>query len=489
MEKHIYGIKPKRYPRFLKKERSFFRLAAVFTLLIVFAVFRVTAENVPYSGLRFALSEPVSFVQTETDYSFFLEIPHALPSDTDVFFEPLPAYLRFIGFEKKALNQGSALHQGKNLNKGGTRLVYTLRFLKAGNIRLPDLKIRIKGVFYTASFPALTVKENINLIVPEFFFEADTTAYAGRKTQLFLMGRFFSRIEDISWDLPETGLMEKTSASPDLPIERKAGNFDAAADISSDAVKIAEFTYTPFFEGKKTLPKIEVRTQTFGGRTITVRVRDFELYVQPQKSSDKVQARARVVPQNPERTKTTPLPEAQTKTHNALYTDSNMLPADFALRLAQLRVQERRSPVFWLFKKERKMLERSAGLQNADEPSLLWTLVFGLLFFIVSVFLIFAYFKNNGRPRRFGKAAVLCIVVQCVCVFVVIRNLPKLTESAVISERTLLRSIPETDANGAMSLAAGMRLRVLRSSGIWYLVSASEGHSGWILKEECIIIK
>ena len=160
-----------------------------------------------------------------------------------------------------------------------------------------------------------------------------------------------------------------------------------------------------------------------------------------------------------------------------------------ARRVADLRIKERTAVFVWPVRTERKYLEREAALQNPDEPSFVWTfLCAGVL--ILSVIVLYALFVRRHKiGGRFVFFAVFCLALQIACVFVLIKNVPELARAAVITRSAPLRTIPEPDAKGTISLTAGMRLKVLRSSGAWYLVSASGGHSGWILKDECIIIE
>jgi len=160
-----------------------------------------------------------------------------------------------------------------------------------------------------------------------------------------------------------------------------------------------------------------------------------------------------------------------------------------ARRVADLRKKERGAIFVWPVRTEREHLEREASLQNPDEPSFVWTLLCaGTL--ILSVIVLYAFFVRRHKiGGRFVFFAVFCLALQIACVFVLIKNVPELARAAVITRSAPLRTIPEPDAKGTISLTAGMRLKVLRSSGAWYLVSASGGHSGWILKDECIIIE
>ena len=128
-------------------------------------------------------------------------------------------------------------------------------------------------------------------------------------------------------------------------------------------------------------------------------------------------------------------------------------------------------------------------MRTPDEPSFVWTfLCAGVL--IVSLIVLYALFVRRRKiGGRFIFLAALCLALQIACVFVLIKNVPESARGAVIIKSAPLRTIPEPDAKGTISLTAGMRLKVLRSSGAWYLVCASGGHSGWILKDECIIIE
>ena len=69
-----------------------------------------------------------------------------------------------------------------------------------------------------------------------------------------------------------------------------------------------------------------------------------------------------------------------------------------------------------------------------------------------------------------------------------VSSLVKINERVVVSSGGMLRTIPENTASAVMNLTAGVRLRVMRSGGAWYLVADSQRRIGWILKEECVYV-
>ena len=475
-------------------------------------IFPLPAQSVQNESLRFVLRDssaspnasdtsnasngsiPKGGVQKGEDCVFELVLPGIPPAAVSVRFAALPSGTEFRGSEKRELfasgdnrQGGSAGGQsdtgsdrGSVVAQRGTLFEYTVRFRETGAFSLLPARVSFGGKTVTVPFERVEVFENPSLLVPEFFFVADGQARAGEPLTIRLMGRFFAKVESIDWDVPERGMFEKIGEKTNLP--------SAAENFAADT-EIAEFVYTPFFEGKEKLPAVSVKARAYDGQPYTIAVADFELTVFPKKNTPAENARQSVassfVP-NPSvpSAQGAPPPESGSAVEK-----TGEEQAVLARRVADLRKKERTAIFVWPVRTERKRLEREAALQNPDEPSFVWTfLCAGVL--ILSVIVLYALFVHRRKiGGRFVFFAVFCLALQIACVFVLIKNVPESARGAVITKSAPLRTIPEPDAKGTISLTAGMRLKVLRSSGAWYLVSASGGHSGWILKDECIIIE
>lgn len=493
MEKSIRGTRAKRNNRLLNLLNS----APLLAVLCAACIFPLPAQSVQNESLRFVLSNPFAAsgasngiipkggVQKGEDCVFELALPGIPPSAVSVRFAALPSGAEFRGSEKRELFvSGSA---GREIGAGsgrGTLFEYTVRFSETGRFSLLPARVSFGGKTVTVSFERVEVFENPYLLVPEFFFVVDGQARAGEPLTIRLMGRFFAKAESIDWDVPERGLFEKIGEKTNLPFV--PGNFTADTEI-------AEFVYTPFFAGKEKLPAVSVKARAYDGQPYTIAVDDFELTVFPKKNTPAENARQSASPLSAANPSAVSAPAASAVSVSAASASSseekNKEREALARRVADLRKKERTAIFVWPVRTERKHLEREAALQNPDEPSFVWTfLCAGVL--ILSVVVLYALFVRRHKiGGRFVFFAVFCLALQIACVFVLIKNVPELAHGAVITRSAPLRTIPEPDAKGMISLTAGMRLKVLRSSGAWYLVCASGGHSGWILKDECIIIE
>ena len=462
-------------------------------------IFPLPAQSVQNESLRFVLRDssaspnasdtsnvsngsiPKGGVQKGEDCVFELALPGIPPSAVSVRFAALPSGAEFRGSEKRELfASGSAGAQR------GTLFEYTVRFRETGAFSLLPARVSFGGKTVTVPFERVDVYESPYLLVPEFFFVVDEQARAGEPLTIRLTGRFFEKVESIDWNVPERGLFEKIGEKTNLP--------SAAENFAADT-EIAEFVYTPFFEGKEKLPAVSVKARAYDGQLYTIAVADFELTVLPKKNAIAKRARQSSAALSAVNSSEASAPAASAVSASASNAFSSEEknngeePEALARRVADLRKKERTAIFVWPVRTERKHLEREASLQNPDEPSFIWTLLCaGIL--VVSLIVLYALFV---RRRKIGGCfiflAALCLALQMACVFVLIKNVPESARGAVITRSAPLRTIPEPDAKGTISLTAGMRLKVLRSSGAWYLVSASGGHSGWILKDECIIIE
>lgn len=488
-------------------------------------IFPLPAQSVQNESLRFVLRDssasseasdalnvsngsiPKGGVQKGEDCVFELALPGIPPSAVSVRFAALPSGAEFRGSEKRELfasgdnrqggsaggqsgtgsagrESGADSGRGSAVAQRGTLFEYTVRFSETGRFSLLPARLSFGGKTVTVPFERVDVFENPSLLVPEFFFAVDGQARAGEPLTIRLMGRFFAKAESIDWDVPERGLFEKIGEKTNLP--------SAAENFAADT-EIAEFIYTPFFEGKEKLPAVSVKARAYDGQLYTIAVADFELTVLPKKNTPVENARQSASPLFAANPSAASAPAASAVSVSAASASSseekNKEREALARRVADLRKKERTAIFVWPVRTERKRLEREAALQNPDEPSFVWTfLCAGVL--ILSVVVLYALFVRRRKiGGRFVFFAVFCLALQIACVFVLIKNVPESARGAVITKSAPLRTIPEPDAKGTISLTAGMRLKVLRSSGAWYLVSASGGHSGWILKDECIIIE
>lgn len=437
-------------------------------------------------------SIPKGGVQRGEDCVFELGLPGIPPAAVSVRFAALPSGAEFRGSEKRELfasgdnrqsgsdgrESGADSGRGSAGAQRGTLFEYTVRFRETGAFSLLPARVSFGGKTVTVPFERVDVYENPYLLVPEFFFVADGQARAGEPLTIRLTGRFFEKVESIDWEVPERGLFEKIGEKTNLP--------SAAENFAADT-EIAEFVYTPFFEGKEKLPAVSVKARAYDGQLYTIAVADFELTVLPKKNMSAKRARQNSASLSGANPSASSVPVANA--FSSEEKNNGEEPEALARRVADLRKKERTAIFVWPVRTERKHLEREAALQNPDEPSFIWTLLCaGIL--VVSLIVLYALFVRRHKiGGRFIFLAALCLTLQMACVFVLIKNVPESARGAVITRSTPLRTIPEPDAKGTISLTAGMRLKVLRASGAWYLVSASGGHSGWILKDECIIIE
>ena len=442
MEKYIHRIRIGFRTRFLKKKilkQSFIGIAAVFCTFLCAA-----------ADMRFSVPVSQLPAKTESSCSFVLEIPGTVPARVEAFFGQLPEGVRFTGFEKKPAPDG------------GTHLTYSVYFSAEGEIQLPAATVRIEDISYTVAFDAVQVSKNPESLVPEFFFSTDESVRAGEKLHIYLMGRFFRSVEAVHTELSEKALAEKAPTSPPFPVHMP--------ENGSEPVKIAEFIYTPFFEGTHRFPATQVRTESFDGTIRDIQASPLVFDVLPAEKAAKDSAAAGAenisMPEIPNHFPHIPQSAAGTA-------------ADLVFRLAQLRNKERRSAAFLHFRRERKALEEQALLQNPDEVPLFWTVAAGVLFCILFPFVIVL-------SRRSKKIAFAVAVPHFLCAVVLVNTVPRAAERPLIAHRAVLRTIPEAQAQGSTAVADGTRLRVLRTNGEWYLVDTAGNRSGWVLKAECV---
>ena len=450
MEKYLYS----EYPRRLFSRLLIFLIYTCFFLCCGF--FALSAnELTQFADLRFeALDEQNGFF-AQNDCSFILRIPDVQPVETELPYTVFPYGVVLSSAEKTDA-----------LDFNGTQIIYTLRFERSGFYALEPVKILIRGIYYDIPFPEVGVRENIRLLKPDFFFIVpQKQAYEAQRISVGIAGRYFDQVQSVHWTLSEDALVEKGEDSPQLPLKTER--------ISSKTETVAFLSVTPLKKGKLDLPEVEIQAYGYDGKLYTVKphLRTLQVLQNPARSENK---------------------NAHTKSEkndgkkDGRDTDMQKEPTviantDFAAHLAQLRYAERRSPLFWRYKNERKGLEQSAGLKNPDEISLWLCIILPFALCACTLVFLILFYKKTVR------AAFAAVLFMSAFVYAV-SSLVKINERVVVSSGGMLRTIPENTASAVMNLTAGVRLRVMRSGGAWYLVSDSQRRIGWILKEECVYV-
>lgn len=419
-------------------------------------------------------TDALHFYQTATftvaeNSEFTVEIAEISPANIEILYRDLPTAVSFVSSKK---SDTFIMDKDGNREKG-TLISYTVRFLEPGMYNLDSLDILIDSISYTISFPPVEVNQNTNFLLPELYLEPQGNLYQSQRGILVLSGRYFQRIENLEWNLSENALIDKSISSMPIPSD----DFP----FSENKTDIAIFSYTPLSVGTLTLPQITATFIAYNGSTYTV---------QPKLKT------VTVLPSAPEKSE---LPAVGDSTQLDSSTQSisvaqSVIPTQkentaFVKKLVALRSQERHTLFPFMAKKERIVLEETANIQNIDETSELWALI-SVALSVIGLLLGFILHKTQKAKQNAQKSRLplLCFTIAAVLVFFALFSTFKLSGQYALALGSQLRTIPEYEASTLTTLSAGMRVRIVRTGGDWYLVSLEDTRSGWILKNDCILI-
>lgn len=454
MEKQTSCTSAKRHNRLLR-----FFCACV--LLPISAL--LAAQNISFT-------QAASFTVAE-DSKFLIEMPGISPSSVEIIHKDLPSSVSFVS----SMKSDTFIMDKDGNRERGTLISYTVHFLEPGMYNLNSLDILIDSISYVIDFPPVNVSQNPDILLPELYLDPHGSLYQSQKGVLVLSGRYFKRIENLEWNLSENALIEKSLSEIPVPSD----NFP----FSEEKTTIAIFSYTPLASGTLILPQITANFVAYNGHSYTVQPKIKTATVLPPIS----------VPASSELRAQDDLPQVGTyaQANNSSQSILSMQADNtaFVEKLAKLRSQERHALFPFMAKKERIALEETANLQNVGETSELWAIIFVILGVLLLLFGFILYKKQKAKQTdRKSHIPIACFSIATVLVFLAIFSTFKLSRQYALTLPSQLRTIPEYEASNITTLFAGMRVRIFRTAGDWYLVSLEDTRSGWILKDDCILI-
>ncbi len=418
-----------------------------------------------YDSLQFNQENDFAMMEESV---FTISLVDVSPSDIELRMKALPLGVEFISSEKS----DGFIRQSGGSTKKGTTITYIVRFFDSGTYNLGSLPVIIEGKSEDITFPIVQVLPNPDALLPELYIEQSEPLYSLHKSSFTIFAKYFKRVEDISIGLSEQALIEKTSESFEIP----SSDFS----FSDETINLATFSCIPFESGTLILPEIRVTFIAHNGQSYDIILESTSVSVLSQEDySPMVYG------------------EERKMVFAAIENDGQAIPHElsviekkeaFVKDLAALRISEKYSFFPFSIRAQRKNLEKSENIENDDEVSFTWT-VFSL---VVSMILIFGGLilnfiqKQRETPRH--AYGVLAIVLGAFLLLGAGFYGRTLLKDYALTFGTELHTIPEYESHIVTTLYAGTRVEILRSVGDWYLISQVDGRTGWILKEDCILI-
>lgn len=450
----------------MEKSRSCTTSKRYSRLLIIFVLLSIHLPTLFAQDLRF---NQVDIFTVGANSEFIVEITGVSPAEIEILYKDLPSDIDFVSSTKS----DAFLVDANGKHKKGTRITYIVCFLESKTYSLGFLDVRINSILYSIEFPTVLVSKNPDILLPELYLVPEGSVYQFENTTLVLTGRYFKRIEGIDWDLSETALIEKNASSMALPSE----DFS----FSEDSTTIATFLYMPLESGQLVLPKIEVDIIAYNGHPYTISPIAPPLSVL-EPLTTKISTQDDYYTEKP---LTVPIDTATQLSQVAVSDDRSAL----VMQLASLRSKERHQVFPFFAKNERIALEKTVNLHNVGELSVVWTIVCAVFSFPLFLIGLLLYKKRKKAQDKRGGLSFLCIILAIMLAGWTIFSVFKLSGQSALTFESQLRTIPEYQTSSLITLFPGMKVDILSSAGDWYLVSLEDKRSGWILKNECILIK
>jgi tetratricopeptide (TPR) repeat protein len=122
-----------------------------------------------------------------------------------------------------------------------------------------------------------------------------------------------------------------------------------------------------------------------------------------------------------------------------------------------------------------------------------WWLVLHIAMFVITLILT-GFFLITRHMKRKRAGYILAIITLFFSLLMLAFSIQRhydehvRRDAIIMSESTTVRSGPGLTATGLVDYHAGTGVRILGEDGDWYEVKTSDGHVGWIPKEDAEII-
>ena len=418
-----------------KCDRSKFRVRLLIFLLCLFTT--ITAFTQDFTNLEF--SQAYEFFEGEPG-SLFVIIPNIAPSRIEYTFPKFPDTVSLIGLEK--ISYSSQRYKGKFVKS--TKLQIALKFLQSGTYNFEPIKITIDNTDeYDIKFSQITVIPNLLELKPELMFTPSKTLHALQSTEFILSALYFKDIVDYSVELSENALIEETE---NLFTEANKKDFTA------NAIPIAKFTCIPFAEGSLILKNVTATFVGYDGKNHEVILKNIELPV--LKATNYIENFISFGQQQ--------LLSVQSKSSS-----QNYAIEDKNTEKAKLIHNE------WVAKKKARV------------PIIIGSFCFSSFIILVSLGMLLFAIKTKKSLQKSIVLLVFGVILILVSHFFAFKE----KDIYAITYTTNMYGIPEFDGQILKTLESGTRVKIENDMGDWALIQQENSTSGWVQKQDCLLIQ
>ncbi len=441
--------------------KQFKRLLILFVIFIISSSIDLFAISVKeaMNGALIKSTEEFCFTQKSTQFSF--KVNEIEPKYIEFYIDKVPDGVIFLSSKKEA-------------EDSGTRITLFFQFEKTGSYKINPLVCLVRGYTFYVPFKTVDVYENPDTIHPELFVEFANPAYnnenlpikaaAGSHIVFTINVRYAVQIIDFTYDLPKDSIFTELKRYPITE-----GN-PRKAEFSTEVEKVASFDWQPLSEGDWSLPQIKVTATSYNGGRYVMQLPDRTIKI--SKAADITK----------EDNHESAFAYAFTEDRFSDELITTEMPYETALKLAELRREERKQFPFSRTRKERITLETEYGLtETAREPCIPFIICTLLLFVAVTVAVVILLKKKKYWT------AIAGICVSCILLVCEINLAVKLNVKTALFTGDSLSPVPEENASVSVVLEKGSCVKVTKKAGKWIYVKINETY-GWTTEDNVIYI-
>ena len=401
--------------------------------LLIFFVFLLTSTKAFSQNLEFTQNSDF-FVGSQCTMS--VVIPNISPTRIEYMIPNLPDSIVLAGIEKIA--DYSVQENGESVKSAKIQLM--VKFSKSGTFSFEPITIVIDNTDkFEIGFPEIIVAPNLEELKPELFFEPARNLHALESTDFLLSARYMINVLDYSVELSENALIEETE---------RLYNPQNKEEFSVNVIPIASFECIPFTSGTLTLKNITATLVGYDEHPYTIVLQDIELPV--------LEASAYAESFNDELI----LPQTPTVKVKPANEDKNI---EFA----------------------KKVYDESLAKKKVELPVIIVGFFISVLIIFVAIVLLILRKATNKSLKKFIVLLIFGILLLSVTIFLWYEE----KRPCGITYATNMYGIPEMDGQVLTTLESGTKVKIKNDMGDWLLIQRENKATGWILKQDCLIIQ
>lgn len=358
--------------------------------------------------------------------TFTLEIPNVTPDDVEVVVQAVPENTTMVSSTKEEFVKNEIR---------GTRVTFLIRFSKTGTYHIPSASARITWNWINIPFQTVTVYDNPLTLTPRVVVTAPDVAVKGEPFTFSISAMHFSEITDVSVALDTDAMLERVELLNELPF--------SVESFTADTFPVATYQVIPYNEGTFEIPEVSLAVKSYSGiRSVVTSTGKTVKVLPPEKESEEKKS------------------------------------VSFDIAYVELEEESEEKQVI-LFHSAEEQAEKLVSDRKTMETGL-W-ICSGLL-------ALFIIFFSAGSIRKNKRLLITGLTGIFVCIIALSFFISQVSHRYVISKGGELRVIPEDSGNVLQLTQEGAVFRLKDESALWYHVTAENGVSGWILKQNSLSV-